>query len=251
MAVVIFIIAVGVVLLSLYFQKSLYAQKLREEELKNRYRTDLLRHTITVQEREQKRIAQDLHDELGAALSMMRMHLMLIEQKCDALPEDMLISVHHARQLSEAAMASTRSISHQLMPPQLEAFGLLKTLEAIARQINSGGNIVINLVNDLPADELPFPVNLGLYRIAMELMNNTIKHAQANQVDILLAVEGKQVIFKYSDDGIGLQPNQAQGLGHKSIEARVSALEGTVEMGNNSQQPGFYALIQIPLEAIS
>jgi signal transduction histidine kinase len=251
MAIVIFIIAGGVVLLSLYFQKSLYAQKLREEELKNRHRAELLRHSISVQEMEQKRIAQDLHDELGAALSMMRMHLMLIEQKGEALPEGVMKSVHNARQLSEAAMASTRSISHRLMPPQLEAFGLLKTLEGVARQLNSAGNIAVNLVNDSNAEELAFPVSLGLYRIAMELINNTIRHAQANKVDILLTVEEKQVTFRYTDNGIGISGNNANGLGHKSIEARVSALDGVFEMGNSMQQPGFYALVKIPLEAIS
>lgn len=251
MAVVIFVIAVGVVLLSLYFQKSLYAQKLREEELKNKHRAELLRHSINVQEMEQKRIAQDLHDELGAALSMMRMHLMLIEQKGDMLTENILRSVHNARQLSETAMASTRNISHQLMPPQLEAFGLVKTLEGIVRQINSAGNITVNLASDSSREELPFPVSLGLYRIAMELINNTIRHAQANKVDILLDLDGKYVTFKYTDDGIGMSANNANGLGHKSIEARVSALDGIFEMGNNTQQPGFYALVKIPLEAIS
>ncbi|MBO9561578.1 MAG: hypothetical protein J7621_02345 [Niastella sp.] len=251
MAVVIFVIAVGVVLLSLYFQKSLYAQKLREEELKNRHRAELLRHSINVQEMEQKRIAQDLHDELGAALSMMRMHLLLIEQKDDALPENVMRSVQSARQLSETAMASTRNISHQLMPPQLEAFGLVKTLEGVARQINGAGNITVDLISDSGSEELAFPVSLGLYRIAMELINNTIRHAQANKVDILLSIEEKHVTFKYSDNGIGISENNTHGLGHKSIEARVSALDGVFEMGNNTEQSGFYALVKIPLEAIS
>ena len=82
MICVIFIIATGVVLLNSLFQKKLYRQKLLQEELINRHQEELLKSSIQIQEEERKRIASDLHDELGAVLSITRMHLFALEEKC-------------------------------------------------------------------------------------------------------------------------------------------------------------------------
>lgn len=245
MAVVVFLMAVGVVLLNLYFQKNLYAQKLREEELKNRHHADLLRHSIEVQEAEQKRIAQDLHDELGAALSIMRMHLVLLEQKKEGVTGGALKTLGDVRVLAEAAMTSTRNISHRLMPPQLEAFGLLKTLESVIRPINDSSKTQMRIVASAVVDGLPWAVSLGLYRISMELINNTIKHAHAGLAELHFGSEGRNVVFTYRDNGIGLEEMNHEGLGLKSIEARVHALDGSFTM-DNSGDGGFGAVVKIP-----
>lgn len=239
LAVIIFIIGLGVLLLNQHFQKNLADQRLRQEALKNLHKGDLLRTSIHVQEEERKRIAQDLHDELGSILSIMRMQLVLLEQKHSAL--------HATRDLSEKAMAAIRSISHQLMPPQLEAFGLVKTLESVTTQINNTGQISIQLTGASPTPDLPWIINLVLYRIIMELINNTIKHAGAKQVIIDLTLTQENITCRYSDDGKGLPGNNAGiGLGLKGIEGRVSALEGTLDMGN-AQKGGFYATIELPI----
>src|SRR5687768_5964963 len=81
LVVIIFIIGAGVVLLYLHFQKNLVSRKLEQETLKNLHQTDLLRSSIQVQEEERKRIAQDMHDELGAVLSIMRMNIVMMEQQ--------------------------------------------------------------------------------------------------------------------------------------------------------------------------
>lgn len=247
MLAVIFIIAVGVVLLSLYFQKRLYEQQLREEALKNRHHSELLRNAIQIQEAEQKRIAQDLHDELGAALSIMRMHLVLLEQTKETLPANILKTIRDTRQLSEAAMASTRSISHRLMPPQLEAFGLLKTLEAVTEQVNRAGHLQLHLEASSGMEDLSWSMRLGLYRVAMELVNNTMKHAHATEARMHFAIGGESLTFKYTDNGLGLPETPQQGMGFKSIEARVKALDGTFHIEHHPEHKGFYALLIIPV----
>src|SRR2546421_9007317 len=78
---IVFAIAVGVIFLYLHFRKNLFQQMLEQEEMKNKYQNDLLRSSIEVQEEERKRIAQDMHDELGATLSIARMQLVQIEQQ--------------------------------------------------------------------------------------------------------------------------------------------------------------------------
>jgi signal transduction histidine kinase len=242
---VIFIIAVGVVILNQHFQKNLYRQKLEQEEIKNRHQQELLTSSILVQEQERKRIAQDIHDELGALLSISRMHLVQLEEKETNQATHILPSLQNIRSLTEKALSSMRKISHELMPPQLETFGLLKTLEAVAGHANKTGNITIciDAVDHFP--ELPWPFTLGLYRIMMELINNTLKHAGADTINIVLDYSNGIIACVFTDNGKGIQSTKKKnGLGLKSIEGRASSLGGNIYIGNEGE--GFRADIAIP-----
>ncbi len=250
LVVVIFIIAVGVVLLYQHFQKNLFIQKLNQETLKNIHQGDLLRSSIEAQEEEQKRIAHNLHDELGAVLSIMRMNIIMLEQQEQEMPIPMLTGLQNVRRLCESALDSTRNISHRLMPPQLEAFGLIKTLESVIGQINNANSLCIHL--DVPSN-LPLfsrSINLGLYRIIMELINNTIKHSGAAKATIDIRLADQLIICHYSDNGIGFSNDHInKGLGHKSIDGRVNALNGTLDIRALSGV-GFHAAIQIPIQTL-
>jgi len=250
--IVLFIIAVGVVLLYTNFQKNLYRQELDKAALKSAQSEELLRNSIFVQEEERKRIASDLHDELGAVISMIRMNLVLIQQKIKEKKTGphLASSVDSLISLSESGIASVRSISHELMPPQLETFGLVKTLEYFTEKINASGNINIclSMKNELPP--LQWPVTLGLYRIIMELINNSIKHAAAETIVLEFEYHHGYLRFHFVDDGkgMGLGDQNKPGMGFKNIEARTLALKGTFEYGNNTHQNGFKALIKLPVE---
>jgi len=243
---VIFIIGVAVVLLYQHFQKNLFIQKLKQEELRNAYQNDLLRSNIQAQEEERKRIAHDLHDELGAVLSIMQMNMLLLEQQNKDVPGTLLPGLEQVRQLSETALTSVRSISHKLMPPQLEAFGLIKTLESVTEQINNTGNLSIQLDVSTPHTDFSWAINLGLYRIVMELINNTIKHAGATEAEIKMYMQGRHIICQYTDNGKGLGNDHiSKGLGHKSIDGRIHALGGTFDFGTQTDG-GFFATIRVP-----
>lgn len=248
LAGIVFIIAVGVVLLNQQFQKNLYRQKLEQEELKNLHQQQLLISSIQAQEEERKRIAQDLHDEMGAALSITRMHVIQLERK--KLPpghEDFSATLFDIRNLLDNSLANMRRISHQLMPPQLESFGLVKTLESVAAQISKTGEISIELAASPALPAMSWPVSLGLYRILMELISNTIRHAGASGILIDLQYINGELSCRYTDNGCGLPPEAAgSGLGHKGLEGRVASLGGSLGMGNRNEG-GYYALITIPL----
>ncbi len=219
------------------------AKSLLEIEVKYVHQQQLLKSSIQTQEEERKRIAQDLHDELGAVLSIARMHLVQI-QNMKLTDSAMPAGLQQARMLTETALATMRRISHDLMPPQLENFGLVKTLEAIVVQIQHSEKIIVDLH---ASDELPrwsMPVELALYRICMEMINNTLKHADATRICIDLQQMAGHIQFSYSDNGKGLPKVIKVGHGFKNIEARVSIIGGTLEM-NNSTLGGFYATIKI------
>lgn len=247
LAGIIFIIAIGVVLLTQQFRKNLYLQRLEQEELKNRHQLELLRSSIEVQEAERKRIAQDLHDELGAVLSIVRMHLVQMEKRQGAAENPALLK--NVRTLVETSLANMRRISQQLMPPQLETFGLISALEAIARQVNSGGQMELKLSAGEELNDLAWPVKLGLYRICLELINNSIKHSGAGCIEIGFSIEDDCVICNYSDNGRGLSgQGKGTGLGFMNLEGRARSLGGQFEL-KDSEGKGFAAVVKIPCVA--
>ena len=138
MSGILFIIGLGVVFLNQHFRKNLTAQKLKQEALKSKHLVELHRSSLFVQEEERQRIAQDLHDELGSIISIMRMNLVMLEQ-CSG------VDTGDVRKLAETALASLRTISHRLMPPQLASFGLIPTLKAVIGPINQTGELSIGL----------------------------------------------------------------------------------------------------------
>ncbi|ASS50616.1 MAG: hypothetical protein CHH17_18155 [Candidatus Fluviicola riflensis] len=244
---IVFFIAVGVVLLTQQFRKNLYRQQLQQEELKNKHQLELLRSSIQVQEEERKRIAQDMHDELGATLSITRMHLLQAERLHGTDSERLLNDLQTVRTLTESSLESMRRISHELMPAQLEKFGLVKTLEAVAEQLNGTGKMDITLHASQDLSTLDQEIQLTLYRIFMELINNTLKHAGATQISIQLSLEDRVITGRYTDNGKGLNPETTgSGLGHKSIEGRISSVGGTITTGNN-HLGSFQAVISVPL----
>lgn len=241
---VLFIIAMGVVLLMQQFRKNLYRQKLAKEELIIIHQQELLRSSITVQEEERKRIATDIHDELGAVLSIARMHLMALENQSHKNQEDIL-ALQNIRSLLETSISSVRRISHELMPQNLQMFGLQDTLQSIVAMVNSSDNLKIQIDCDEDVNHLPWSVKLGLYRICLELINNTIKHAKATHIDLTIHCKNNALTLFYADDGIGLSDNfEKFGLGHKNIEARTMSIGGNLKVGNN-KTGGFYAHIEI------
>lgn len=248
LAGILFIIAVGVILLNQHFQKNLFKQKLFQEELINQHRHELLKSSIQIQEQERKRIATDLHDELGATLSIARMHLLQLEkQKGDDVT--FTEPLENIRSLMESSLASMRRISHELMPPNLVTFGLINALQDLTSKVNSTNEIYMNFDCPENNDRLPWEIELGLYRICLELVNNTIKHANAKHINIEFIIENKILSLQYEDDGKGLDSHLSplkDGLGHKSIEARTSAMEGVFKI-THPEKRGFSARIEIPL----
>ncbi len=219
------------------------AKGLLEIEVKYLHQHQLLRSSIHTQEEERKRIAQDLHDELGAVLSISRMHLVQIQNQ-NASPESIQTGLQQAKMLTETALATMRRISHDLMPPQLEMFGLVKTLETITNQIQDTKKIAVHFHASDDIGRWSLPIELGLYRICMEMVNNTIKHAEATRIDINLRQLADHISFSYSDNGKGLPKVINAGHGLKNIEARVNSMGGEVEIGNRDSG-GFYATVKI------
>jgi signal transduction histidine kinase len=243
LVIVLLLIALGVIFMYQQFQKSIIHQQLTKEALKGTHQKELLHLVVKTQEEERKRIARDLHDELGAALSIGRMQLVQLENQKSIDPQQ----ITPIRELMESTLASTRHISHQLMPLQLAQMGLERALHSLLDKVKQTGKVQphIAIANNL--GKLPWLLEIGLYRIYSELINNTLKHAKATRIEISIFKDSEQLFCRYTDNGTGLpEKTLNHGLGLQSLKSRVDIFEGKIQFGNQ-ESGGFFTRIVIPL----
>lgn len=237
------VIALGVILMVVQFQRSLLKQRLQKENLKMKHQQDLLRTSITVQENERKRIAGDLHDELGARLSVALMQLRQEKNESTNTESSMIDDMETHL---EAALQSTKRISYELMPPQLVNLGVYKALLVLKNDIKKAGGLSIEIQKTGDPADWPWSIQLGLFRMLSEMLNNTLKHAEATEVKIELKKLEEGVKCYYQDNGKGLpKTTSGNGLGLRNLEGRAQALNGTLQLDQN-HTGGFMATIELP-----
>lgn len=204
-----------------------------------------MRNEISLLEKERKRMAHDLHDDMGPQLSAVKMQLACLE----SVAENEQYLLHKASRSIDQIIDTMRAVSFNLLPSSFQRKGLVPALrELMASKIS-----VCNMEMVLEADEaipLANDQQLHLYRIAQELLHNSIKHSGANKFRILLKVEKNTVIFLLEDDGKGFNRNKtmqtASGLGLKSIESRAQIL-GAQMLTESAPGRGCCYYFEIPI----
>lgn len=199
------------------------------------------------QEEERKRIARELHDGLGVLLSATKMQFTSIR---DTSPENKPL-IERATQLLEQASGDVRKISHNMMPGLLTKLGLYEALEDLIDNLNDSGKI--KGICDIPEDLARLPENqeIMVYRIAQELVNNSLKHAAPEEIRLEISPAPGAIEIRYSDDGKGFDPDKLTdegGMGMKSIRSRVDFLNGNMDLHTSPGQ-GVKYLIRIPVTA--
>lgn len=238
--------ALGLMMVLFYHQTR---RKLMQEALKNQQL--LLEKTIITQEKERRRIAKDLHDEVGGKLNIAHLYIQQLRHKIHANTEVQSTS-DGIIEMINSAMTATRRISHDLLPPVLEEFGIERALFELARNYSKSDSLMVQV--DVQVDHFPIAsqmVELNLFRIIQELISNSIKHGQAKQLSIQLSGDREKMLLIYQDNGKGLSSKdkeQNQGLGMKNIESRLQIINGDWIV-KAPEGKGFQAFITINLEA--
>ncbi len=199
---------------------------------------------ITIQENERKRIATDLHDSLGPLLSAVKLNINSI----DVLPQDEALLNKAGRSLDEI-IGSMRQIAYNLLPNTLERRGLVEAVRDFIGQTayKKGINIQLYVVKDI---RVPKEKEIHIFRMIQEIVHNTIKHAEAGNLQIGLSEEDRHLLLLAKDDGKGFDVEKAkmesQGLGLKSLESRCEILNGILSM---ESKPGFGTnyFVKIPM----
>lgn len=220
------------------YQKRLLRNKADVETMKSRHQLDLFQSSIDAMEDERRRVSRDLHDEIGAALSMLRLQVGQINLNKEYATENTEKIIVGSKQLIDSTIENVRRISNDMLPHGLDEFGLKYALETLCDKIENASDLVINLdFNHL--ERLEIRLELALYRILQELLNNTLKHAHASEVNIKFKPDNHQLTIIYQDNGKGFDAETLtkRGLGLKNIESRVNMIHGeltyipTVEKG--------------------
>lgn len=242
------LLAGGVVLFFIIYQKRLLRQQLLLREVEAAYKEELLHSNIEQVEAERKRVAKDLHDEVGSIFSTLRLKMTQLSNAGLETDNKML---QESRDIIDAGLKSVRRISHDILPPSLELFGLPDALEDLCSKLTGGPEMTAVFTADADFPRMDQKIELGLYRVVQELVNNCIRHAEASKITLHLQHKGTNIVLIYSDNGKGFNPELlqgAKGLGLKNIEARISQIKGKVEWVTQPGQ-GLKTIITIPLDS--
>jgi signal transduction histidine kinase len=246
----------AILVISVYFytqrakrNKLIAAQKMQEAEIV--HQKNLMQSVITSQEAERKRIGMDLHDEVGAALSTLRIKIDRNDGE-EAMAAD--LTANYKSDIDKI-IANMRNISHALSPRISGNFGFYDAIHELSDGVNRSGKI--NMAVHFDESKLPVFTNeqapMALYRVIAELINNTLKHAQAKHIQLAVDVADDKMKIDYSDDGIGISQKpggQSQGMGMKNIESRLGIIGATWQV-QEPETGGYGLVITVPLQNIA
>ena len=202
-----------IVIVQLYFKRILVEQQ-KAAQIESDYQNKLISDSIKIQERERKRIAADLHDHLISKLNILKLSLYGLKDKPSSLIFDSLTE----------SINLGRKISHDLSPPLIENSTVVELFSEFLHPIRENYEIIFQILSHVE-DEIENSLKLQLVRIFQEVINNTLKHAHAQKIEIYLRQTDKLFILKVADNGVGFDPEKAKnGLGLKNIELRVRTL---------------------------
>lgn len=224
-------------------QKEIFTRQLLQQKESH------LRAVVEAQENERKRIAKDLHDGVGQTLSGIRLAMQNLSQQIKTLSQDEKEKMSTLTNIVDGACTEVRSISHQMMPRVLQQEGLIPALADMLEKSFRLSPIHYNFENFGIESRFAESIEIGLYRIAQELINNIIKHSEANEVSVQLFKASKTLVLLIEDNGKGFVLNdlKRKGIGLMNISSRVETIHGEFNL-EPSPQSGTLATIRIPIE---
>jgi signal transduction histidine kinase len=197
-------------------------------ELSQRVASDALRRVVAAQELERTRLARELHDETGQALTSILLSLRTVEE-AGGDEQELRAAVAEVRELVRSTLQDVRQLAVELRPKVLDDFGLVAALERLTETFGEQTGMSVQFQQLLPtSDRLPPEVETALYRIVQESLTNIVKHARATNVSVVLARKSDSVSVVVEDDGVGFEPHLVRdgGIGLVGMQERVALLGG-------------------------
>lgn len=247
--IILLIISLSVLWFFYHSQNKIMKLKMQEQENKIVYHKNLLLNTVKTQENERNRIASDLHDDVASKLNVVHLNIHLLKKKLAGESEIEKIIDQIETSLQDS-IHRTRMISYELMPQMLKKFGFHFAIHELSQTINATGSIHMDIRNIHMCEIRDNFKVLHLYRVLQELVNNTLKYAKAQNIEITFHQTGNDIIMDYTDDGIGFQADQpSMGLGLYNIKTRSELLHGEWKFLNDKNQPGCHFTLKFSKDA--
>ncbi|XVX20714.1 HAMP domain-containing sensor histidine kinase [Actinomycetota bacterium] len=199
---------------------------------------------LAAQEGERRRIAQELHDEIGQSLTVV---LLGLKRVIDRAPEDLRDDLSSVQTAARSSLTEVRQVAHRLRPGALEDLGLTAAISSLATELSSSAGLSVHrriarVVTDDPE------VDLVVYRVAQEALTNIARHSGARTVEITLAQDGDGVILTVEDDGVGAPAGAvlSEGAGIRGMRERALLVRGDLRV-EPSASGGTRVRLDVPL----
>ncbi len=224
--------AVLVLLFTGLYRNYRHKQTMQENRiriLQQAHEVDHLKAMMKGEEKERVRLARELHDGIGGMLTAMKMSLGKARSRFPQLST--VPAVGDVMKMLEDTTAEVRKTAHNLMPDVLIKHGLEDALLIYCARISAGGVLQVDVHVHLETEQLDKGVELFLYRIAQELIQNVVKHAHADQAILQIMQKEGRISIVVEDNGTGFDPDEeSEGVGLQNLRYRVQALEGLLSV---------------------
>lgn len=196
--------------------------------LENRLLTAVLR----TEERSRDTFSRELHDGIGPLLSSAKMSLSALNHA--ELSDKERTTLRNTSQVIDEAIRSLREISNNLSPHVLNNFGLARGIKHFVDRLVAMHDVDIRFTTQLRNERFDPNIEVILYRVVCELINNSLKHSQCSEIDLSLRHVSNHLVVEYSDNGCGFSPESVEerGMGLSNIRSRVSSLSGKFLLGS-------------------
>ncbi|NVK05537.1 MAG: hypothetical protein HWD92_11985 [Flavobacteriia bacterium] len=220
------------------YQRRLWRQNNKMRQMEADHQKSMLESAHAAMEVTQKRIATDLHDDIGASISTAKLYLKEIE------------GGEQVSEILTKTMTSLRRIVNDLMPPTLADFGLKPALQELVQQANQTDALKVELDWMATQKRYPEKVQLVVYRVAQELLNNSLKHSKASFIGFSVSQDGDILLMGFRDNGVGFVPSEVEmNVGLLNMRSRAEAVRGNFEY-RSSPGSGFQARLEIPISEV-
>lgn len=196
-----------------------------------------IRAMVEGEERERRRIANELHDGLGQYLSAANMNLTSVFEDLPEIDEKLLKPFENGLQMLAHAISETRSISQNLLPKSIQDYGLRLAVEALINDLKPIHNIEFYLYQNYDEAKLTASMQINIFRILQEAINNSLRHADASSINVQLNESEGQLICTIEDNGSGFDAanKELYGLGIQSMKTRVAAMAGNFDIDSKPE----------------
>ncbi|WP_320814318.1 sensor histidine kinase [Flavobacterium sp.] len=222
------LVCVSIVVFVIQSRKKIFNKEIEKKDLQIQFQNEILERAILVQEEERKRIAQDLHDDISSKLIAISLNLHLLKSD-KTKEEDKIEIINSISEINKKTIDTSRKIAHNLFPPVLEKFGLKAALDELINDYNKTKEVHITIYTEVLFKDFGTNLQLQIFRIIQELINNSIKHGKASKIELNFKTNNTINTCIYSDNGVGFnckELNKTKGLGFSNVENRIQNIKG-------------------------
>jgi signal transduction histidine kinase len=214
-------------------------------DLSERFSRDSVRRVVEAQELERARLARELHDETGQALTSILLGLKPLERTAESA--EARTALESVRELVISTLQDVRRLAVELRPSALDDFGLVPAVERLTETFREQSGLRVDLETQLGEERLPSEAETTLYRVIQEALTNVVKHSAAKRVSILLQRKNSAVVAVVEDDGAGFDPSNTRvdAIGLAGMRERVSLAGGRLQV-ESSPGAGTTVVAEVP-----